>query len=96
MKKLIPIALISLFATTGTAHAATCESLSSLKLPDAMVTSAQLVAAGTFTQPGGRGGANQFADLPAFCRVGATLAPTKESDITIKGWLAASGRNGRC
>jgi len=95
MKKLIPIALISLFATTGTAHAATCESLSSLKLPDAMVTSAQLVAAGTFTQPGGRGGANQFADLPAFCRVGATLAPTKESDIKIEVWLPASGWNGK-
>jgi feruloyl esterase len=41
------------------------------------------VAAGAFSQPGGRGG-NPFADLPAFCRVAATLKPTADSDIKME------------
>src|SRR6185369_5057165 len=68
------------------AAAASCESLSSLKLPDATITLAQNVAAGAFAPPGGggRGGGAQFSDLPAFCRVAATLKPTPESDIKIE------------
>ena len=38
---------------------------------------------------------NAFADLPAFCRVAATLTPTKESDIKIEVWLPAAGWNGK-
>jgi feruloyl esterase len=96
MKKLIPVALTLLpLLTANAAHAATCESLASLKLPDTTITMAQTVAAGAFTQPGGRGGGNAFADLPAFCRVAATLTPTKESDIKIEVWLPASGWNGK-
>ena len=77
------------------AAAATCESLTSLKLPDTTITTAEPVAAGAFTQPGGRGGGAAFTDLPAFCRVAATLTPTKESDITIEVWLPQSGWNGK-
>ncbi len=32
-------------------------------------------------------------DLPAFCRVAATLKPTEDSDIKIEVWLPASGWN---
>jgi feruloyl esterase len=84
------------------AAAATCESLMSLKLPNATITMAQPVAAGAFTAPGGRGGAatnvqgpGPFADLPAFCRVAATLTPSPESDIRMELWLPASGWNGK-
>ena len=65
--------------------AQSCEALSSLKLTDATITMAQSVAAGAFTPPaGGRGGGGaQFADLPAFCRVAATLKPSSDSDIKI-------------
>src|SRR5688572_6227164 len=79
----------------GPASAATCESLSSLKLPDATITMAQPVAAGAFTAPAGRGGGNPFSDLPAFCRVAATLTPSYESDSKIEGWLPASCWNGK-
>jgi feruloyl esterase len=80
-----------------TALAQSCEALSSLKLPDATITMAQPVAAGAFTPPaGGRGGGGaQFADLPAFCRVAATLKPSAESDIKIEVWLPAAGWNGK-
>ena len=36
-----------------------------------------------------------FKDLPAFCRVAATLKPTDDSDIKIEVWLPASGWNGK-
>src|SRR4029078_5499773 len=78
--------------------AATCESLSSAKLANGTVTSATSVAAGAFTPPAGgpaRGGGNPFADVPAFCRIAATLTPTKESDIKIEVWLPMSGWNGK-
>ena len=87
------------FLAVTAADAATCESLSSAKLTNVTVTMAQSVAAGAFTPPaggrGGRGGGNPFADLPAFCRIAATLTPTKESDIKIEVWLPMSGWNGK-
>jgi feruloyl esterase len=78
--------------------AATCESLASTKLPNATITAAQTVAAGAFAPAGGggRGGGAQFSDLPAFCRIAATLKPTADSDIKIEVWMpAASGWNGK-
>jgi feruloyl esterase len=79
------------------AHAATCESLATLTLPQATVDSAQVVAAGAFTQPGGRAGrgGNAFADLPAFCRVAATIKPSSDSDIKIEVWLPAGNWNNK-
>ncbi len=79
------------------AHAATCESLSSLSLKCGTVTAAETVAAGAFQQPGaragGRGGA-AYASLPAFCRIAATLKPSADSDIKIEVWLPVSNWNG--
>jgi feruloyl esterase len=54
------------------AGAATCASLAGLALPDTTITAVQSVAAGTYTAPDGE----VFANLPAFCRIAATLTPT--------------------
>jgi feruloyl esterase len=83
--------LAAMAAGAAPVAAATCESLSSAKLPNVTITAAQSVAAGAFSAPGrgGRGGA-PMADLPAFCRVAATLAPTSESDIKMELWLPAN------
>src|SRR5262245_55812451 len=44
----------------------------------------------------GRGGApSPFADLPAFCRVVATLMPSADSAIKIEVWLPISNWNGK-
>jgi feruloyl esterase len=77
-------------------HAApACESLSSLKLPNTTITSAATVAAGAFTAPApARGKGPSFEDLPAFCRVAFTVAPTSDSDIKIELWMPATGWNG--
>jgi hypothetical protein len=50
-------------------------------------------AAGRGGGAAGRG--NQFADLPAFCRVAASIKPSRESDIKMELWMPASGWNGK-
>ncbi len=80
------------------ANAASCESLATLALPDTTITSASPVAAGEFSLPGGAGAAtatNPFVDLPAFCRVTASLHPTSDSDIRVEVWLPTAGWNGK-
>ena len=88
--------------------AAPCESLASLSLPNTTISAAQLIAAGSYVAPvptgragtAGRGGAgqgrgNQFADLPAFCRVAASIKPSSDSDIKMELWMPVSGWNGK-
>jgi len=84
--------VLGLTLVASYAHAATCESLAMLTLPQATVDTAQMVAAGAFTQPGGRAGrgGNPFGNLPAFCRVALTAKPSSDSDIKIEVWLPAS------
>src|SRR5579863_7173319 len=76
-----------------TADAAACTRLSSLKLPHTTITSAQVVAAGQFKAP--ENVRANFADLPAFCRVSMTIAPTSDSDIKSEAWLPVTGWNGK-
>ena len=92
----------SIVFSAAPVRAASCESLASLSLPDATITKAELVAAGSFTPPPPVGppppiGAEptDWAHLPAFCRVTATLKPTSDSDIRIEVWLPTSGWNGK-
>jgi feruloyl esterase len=91
------VVLLVLSLQAVPASAATCESLSTLKLPNTTITAAESVAAGAFSAGGrgGRGGANPFADLPAFCRIAATVKPTPDSDIKIEVWMPASNWNGK-
>jgi len=84
------------------AVAATCESLASVPLPNATITAAQLVDAGKFVVPPPPSNVAPFGgptpnvkDLPAFCRVTATLKPSGDSNIKAEFWMPASGWNGR-
>jgi feruloyl esterase len=88
-------------APTGAAPAppASCPTLSSLALPNATITQAKAISAGDFSllpeehsQDSVKSG---FKDIPAFCRVAATLRPTSDSDIKIEVWLPSSGWNGK-
>jgi feruloyl esterase len=99
-KKTVPVSLLlmmiglTIHPTTEQA-ATTCEGLAKLSLPNTTITMAQTVAAGAFTPPpGGRGGT--FNDLPAFCRVLATLKPSSDSDIKMELWLPEAAKwNGK-
>jgi feruloyl esterase len=87
--------VISINASMAAAAAA-CEDLSKLTFPNTAITLAQTVAAGAFTAPAGARGANQFANLPAFCRVQATLKPSSDSDIKVEIWLPIAAKwNGK-
>ena len=44
--------------------------------------------------PAGRGRGQPFADLPAFCRVQATLKPSIDSDIRMELWMPAASAEG--
>ena len=89
--------LLSALTTHGQAlkSASSCESLSSLALPNTSITLAQVVPAGAFTLPGTGPATPQFSQLPTFCRVAATLTPSPDSDIKIEVWLPIADWNGK-
>lgn len=99
-KAAVQVAVVSAVAVPAMA-AQPCESLSSLKLQNTTVTAAEAVAAGAFAPPadaGGRGkgrGGNPYANLPAFCRVTATIKPSSDSDIKMELWMPAAGWNNK-
>jgi feruloyl esterase len=86
-------------ATAAQLAAATCDSLSALKLPDATIASAAIVAAGSFQLPAdvppSPFGPPSFEKLPAFCRVQGTIQPTGDSHIAFEVWLPTAGWNGK-
>jgi feruloyl esterase len=97
--RLFPAFLVFL-VFPASSWAATCESLASLALPGTTITLAQSVAAGELTLPGRTFGgtpapAVALKDLPAFCRIAATLKPTSDSDIKIEVWLPSAAWNGK-
>jgi len=98
MQKSLPIlaCAIAVCMSAVPAFAASCESLTSLALPNTTITTAQVVAPGAFVPPGGPGkgkGVNVYKDLPEFCRVAATLKPSGDSDIKVEFWLPTSNWN---
>ena len=63
-----------------------CERLTTLSLPNVTITAAQPVAAGAVPDS---------PNLPAFCRVAATLKPSSDSDIKMELWMPAENWNGK-
>jgi feruloyl esterase len=86
-----------LFAAPPAAGATSCENLVSLTLPDTTIIAAQSVAAGAFTppKPPALPIPASYKELPAFCRVAASVRPTNDSDIKFEVWMPAAGWNGR-
>jgi Tannase and feruloyl esterase len=88
------------FVPPARGAAQSCEQLAQLALPDTKITSAQIVAAGSFTPPASTapwlaGDPSFYKGLPAFCRVTAEAKPSSDSDIKIEVWMPASGWNGK-
>src|SRR5689334_12274192 len=89
------LALILMMDGHALGAPASCESLSSLALPNTSITLAQRVPAGGFSLLGTGPAVQQFTQSPAFCRVAATLTPSSDSDIKIEVWLPALAWNGK-
>lgn len=99
MKQLVIACLfvLALAIAPRTALAASCAELQRVALPDTIITTAEVVAAGSFTPTAGGPAAAQavYARLPEFCRIAATLRPSADSEIKIEVWLPASAWNGK-
>ena len=76
-----------------------CGSLARLPVQNTSITSAQIVAPGAFHLPPGRRPPAEFFtgfnNLPSFCRVQATITPSRDSRIRAEVWLPVSGWNGK-
>ncbi len=97
MKRETPVLFSMLALAALPLAAATCDSLNSLKLPNATIT-ATAVAAGAYTPAtpaGGKGKAPAaMTDLAAFCDVKVVSKPSADSVINIEYWLPETGWNG--
>ncbi|HEV2674656.1 MAG TPA: tannase/feruloyl esterase family alpha/beta hydrolase [Aliidongia sp.] len=82
-----PLAL----AFAHTAEAGTCESLAGLKVPNTTITAAISVPAGLYTAPDG----STYPNMPAFCRVAATVSTQPTEAVKIEVWLPATTWNRR-
>ena len=91
------VAVLTVFAPqiASGQTALTCESLSSLSLPNTTITMAAVTAPEEFWTSQGGGERAAAGDASAFCRVAATLRPSADSDIKIEVWLPQSGWNGK-
>ncbi len=76
-------------ATSGRAADA-CASLKDLKIADTTITAAESVPAGSFMAPDSK----SYPNLPAFCRVTATVSPVTDSAIRLEMWLPQEGWRG--
>jgi feruloyl esterase len=68
-----------------------CDRIRSLTVTNVTITETQTVPAGGLTLVGRQ----STADLPAMCRVAATLKPSSDSDIRIEVWLPNDAWNSK-
>ena len=78
-------ALLALAAASTGRAADRCQDLVHFEAPHTTIRSATPVAAGEFAGPD----KVKQADLPAFCRVVASVRPAPDSDIEVEVWLPA-------
>jgi Tannase and feruloyl esterase len=85
--------LLALFLTQPAVAPPQCtvDGLRPLTSPALAIVSAEVVGAGAFAPPRGRGAMN---DLPAFCRVEAVVTPRPDSRIEFQVWIP-DGWNGK-
>jgi feruloyl esterase len=90
------LAALSIGCTSKASEPPSCETLAKLALPDTTITAAEAVAAGRFAPPAtGRNSqpSEPMKDLPAFCRVTATVRAAN-SDVKTEVWLPDRDWNG--
>jgi feruloyl esterase len=93
--------LLVIALSTAASAATSCEELAKLAVVHSTVTLAETVPVGQLKLPAGAvptfPGAPppNFGNLPALCRVAATLKPSSDSNIKIEVWMPAEGWNGK-
>lgn len=102
MTRIRPFAtlLVWFMSVAPLAFASPCERLVQLKLVNATITRAEIVARGVFVLPTGSSKRPSdfqtgFDSLPPFCRVQVVVLPSNDSHIEFEVWLPTSKWNGR-
>src|SRR5579863_9115445 len=76
-----------------------CARLAKFELPNATITTATSVSAGTFDGPRqaftGADMSALYKMLPAFCRIVVKATPTSDSNIGVEVWMPLHGWNGK-
>jgi feruloyl esterase len=85
----------SIILAAPLAHAATCEILRHLVLPDTTITLAKSETAETYKPGEIEAPGPPLTNLPPFCRVAAEIRPTPDSQIRFEVWMPATGWNGK-
>jgi Tannase and feruloyl esterase len=103
--RLVLLLLPAVFAASSLAWAADsgtltskCADLKHITLPNASITLAETIAAGTFSPPDLKAGEqvpHLYKAVPEFCRVLATVKPSADSDVKVEVWMPLQGWNGR-
>ena len=75
--------------------AATCESLSTLKLPNTTITLAHTEQGGDLSTLDNKTPGPPLKGLPPFCRVSGTISPVPDSVIGFEVWMPTSNWNHR-
>jgi feruloyl esterase len=88
---LLPAGLAAAFRDQSD-RAAACANLAQQQLANTTITSAQAITTGSFTPPGST---NAMTNLPPFCRVAGTIAPTSESQVLFEVWMPLENWNGK-
>ncbi|MGH9617373.1 MAG: tannase/feruloyl esterase family alpha/beta hydrolase [Acidobacteriaceae bacterium] len=97
-KLVIASLLLGTLAATDFSYAAStdaterCSAIAGMKLDGVAITAANSIETGSFVSPIK---AVAISGLPAFCRVAATLRPTRDSNIHIELWMPEKNWNGR-
>jgi feruloyl esterase len=79
-------------ASAQTAPVIDCAALAQQQLPQTTISAAEPISSRSFTPPGS---SNPITDLPPFCRVAGTIAPTSDSQILFEVWLPLERWNGK-
>jgi feruloyl esterase len=90
-KNMVCTSVLILAAATAAFAEEPCERLTSLKLPNATITSALAVPKGPYLPLGLPADAAQNPKLqtPAYCRVAVLLTPSSDSHIEVELWMPA-------
>jgi hypothetical protein len=84
---------VGLFGSISTTlHAADCQALKRLQLPDTTITMAETITSGDLDRPAM---GKPLHDLPPFCLVAGVLHPTSDSYIRFEVWLPEKEWNQR-
>jgi feruloyl esterase len=77
----------------GAGTPTSCESLTSFRHPDTTINAAQSQSGGAYVAPDAWH--LVFTNLPPYCEVQATIAPTPDSAIRVRVWMPTQRYNGR-